>query len=200
MGDFSFKAAETSTGILDSIANRWSPYAFDGREVEAEKLKSCFEAARWAASSFNEQPWRFILTNRTDAGFESAIGCLMEANQTWARESGALIFTAYRTSFTYNGSPNRVALHDLGQAAANFSIQATELGLQAHQMGGINPSKIRQQYQVPEEFEIGTAIAVGYADANPAQEELGKRDAAKRERKALSEIVFGDSFGNSAGI
>lgn len=201
MNPMTDRKAEVDHPVLDAIATRYSPYIFEPRTVEKEKLFSCFEAARWAASSFNEQPWRFVVAMREDeAEFERAIGCLMEANQPWARQSGALILASVTTSFVRNGKPNRVAIHDLGLAMGNFSIQATELGLAIHQMAGINPSKIRSEYAVPEGVEPVTAIAVGYA-ADPTQAEdqdLAARDQGPRQRKPFGEFIFSSRFGTPA--
>lgn len=191
--------------VLESIANRWSPYRFEPRAVEPEKLRQCFEAARWAASSFNEQPWSFIVARRQDeAEFERMAGCLMEANQTWAKQAGVLVLTATRSNFQKNGKPNRVALHDLGQAAAHLSLQATSLGLQVHQMAGVNLSKVRQEYGVPEGYEPQTAIAIGYPDTSePADEtaqELHKRESGPRTRVELKEQVFSHRWGDGADL
>ncbi|MGB7343100.1 MAG: nitroreductase family protein [Pirellulaceae bacterium] len=191
--------------VLDSIAQRWSPYRFEPREVEDEKLTQCFEAARWAASSFNDQPWSWIVARRQDnEAFEKMLGCLMEANQPWAKDAGALILTATRNKFAYNDQPNRVALHDLGQAAAHFALQATALGFEVHQMAGINLSRIRHEYGVPEDFEPQTAIAVGYAATDPPQgeleTELDKRQSGPRKRKDLASQVFSGQWGQSAGF
>lgn len=189
--------------VLDAIANRWSPYRFLPREIEDEKLLSCLEAARWAASSFNDQPWSWILARRQDHdGFERMIGCLMEANRAWAGNAGALILTVTRSSFEYNGKPNRVALHDLGQAAAHLALQATSLGLHVHQMAGINLSLIRQEYGIPEGYEPQTAIAIGYPDASTPTDDLGmelsKRERGPRQRKGLDQQVFSGKWGSSA--
>lgn len=197
------KQAKPDHPILQPIADRFSPYLYEPREVERDKLMTCLEAARWAASSFNEQPWRFIVATRDDeAGFKAAIECLMEANQAWAMNAGVLILTAASTSFSRNGKPNRVAEHDLGLAAGNLSIQATALGLQVHQMGGVNLTKVRQTYNIPEGFEPVTALTIGYAaDPNLAGDnDLADRDKGERSRKALSEIVFASEWGNAASL
>jgi nitroreductase len=193
----------TDYAVSDVIRNRWSPYRFEPREVEDGKLLQCLEAARWAASSFNDQPWFWIIARRQDtAAFERMIGCLMEPNRGWASNAGALLLTVTRSSFAYNGKPNRVALHDLGQAAAHLSLQATELGLQVHQMAGVNLSLVRQEYGIPEGHEPQTGIAIGYPDrADPADDlarELHQRESAARQRKPLAEQVFGDKWGTPA--
>lgn len=183
--------------------HRWSPYRFDPREVEADKLLRCLEAARWAASSFNEQPWSWILACRQDAeAFEKMLGCLAEPNQVWAKHSGALLITVLQTSFRGNDKPNRVALHDLGQAAAHLALQATAEGLQVHQMAGVNLSRARTSYEIPEAYEPQTAIAIGYpasrAPQNESERELELRDLGPRNRKGLTEQVFAGKFGSVA--
>ena len=191
------KFAVPGAPILAIIRQRWSPYRYQPISVEQDKLNDCLTAASWAASSYNEQPWIFFVARR-DQGqeFEKMLGCLMEANQQWAKHAGALILTAYRKNFSQNGKPNRVALHDLGQAAAYLALQAAAVGLQAHQMAGVNLSLVRQMYQVPDEFEPATAIAVGYADQNTSdsQDVLAERDLAPRNRLPLSEFVYFGSY------
>ncbi|MCC9601385.1 nitroreductase family protein [Stieleria sp. JC731] len=193
----------TRHSVIDSVANRYSAYRFSPKPVPTDLLKQCFEAAAWAASSFNEQPWRFIVATRSDSeDFQKMLSCLMEANQSWAANAGALVLTAYRSKFTQNDNPNRVALHDLGQAAAHFALQATALGLQVHQMGGINLSQIRTEYQIPEPFEPATAIAIGYPDldaaTDPNNQKLQDRERAARVRKPLSELLFQGKWENAA--
>lgn len=188
---------------ISPVAQRWSPYRFEPRLIEREKLAQCFEAASWAASSFNEQPWRWILATRDDGdAFAKMLGCLIEANQAWAKNAGALVLTAFRPKFSRNENPNRVAMHDLGQAAAHFALQATAVGLQVHQMAGINLSQIRTEYQIPADFEPATAIAVGYPDTSPPEDETGEslqnREQSARKRNPLSEQVFTGTWGNSA--
>ncbi|MEC8303652.1 MAG: nitroreductase family protein, partial [Planctomycetota bacterium] len=136
------KPAPVSEPILDCLKNRWSPVVFDSRPIEVSVIKSIFEAARWAASCFNEQPWRFIVVERDSVDFGKAIDCLVEANQVWAKDARLLVFTAVAKQLERNGNPNRCAEHDLGLAVGNLSIQATAHGLSVHQMGGINLSKV----------------------------------------------------------
>ncbi|MCC9656011.1 nitroreductase family protein [Rhodopirellula halodulae] len=194
---------ETDVEVLPVITERWSPYRFDSREVEDDKLRQCLEAARWAASSFNDQPWAWIVARRQDGeAFDAMLQCLVEANRDWAARAGVLICTVIRTNFSYNQKPNRVALHDLGAAAAHLTLQATSLGLQVHQMAGINMSQIRGQYQIPEGYEPATAIAIGYADErepnSDLEQELEDRQSGPRERTPLTNQVFADAFGQSA--
>ncbi len=187
------KTAKPGHPILPILAERYSPYVFEPKQVERAKLLSCLEAARWAASSFNEQPWSFIVAVREDAAeFTRMLSCLLEANQEWAKDAGVLMLTVISKTFTRNGSPNRVAEHDLGLAAGNLTAQAAALGLQVHQMAGVNLAKVRQSYGIPETHEPMTAIALGYAgDATQAANKaLAERDLAPRARKPLSQIVF----------
>ena len=191
--------------VIEPIAERWSPYRFQPREVEDSKLIQCLEAARWAASSFNDQPWNWIVARRQDSDqFKKMLECLLEANQAWAKNVGVLLLSVTRGKFAYNGKPNRVALHDLGQAAAHLTLQATALGLQVHQMAGVNLSKIRAEYAIPDDHEPQTAIAIGYVDSSDPGDELGKeladRERQTRTRRSLAEQVFGGEFGQSANF
>jgi len=179
------------------IAARWSPYSFANRSVSDEDLKSLFEAARWAASSNNEQPWSFIVAKKEDtAEFDRLVSCLVEVNQVWAKEASALVLGITRLNFARNNQPNRVAIHDLGLAAANLVLEATARGLAAHQMAGIEPDKARELYSVPEGCEPMTAIAIGYAgDPNNLPERWRPRDSARRPRKPIAEFVYRGKWG-----
>lgn len=187
------KHAKPDHPVMPVFAERWSPYVFDDRPVEREKLLTCLEAARWAESSYNEQPWLFFLAERTNsAEFGKALECLLEANQVWAKHAGVLILTAISRTFKKNGSPNRVAEHDLGIAAAHFALEATAQGLQAHQMAGVNLAKVRQTYNIPDGYDPMTAIALGYAGSPPggADPQLAPRDTTPRSRKPISDFVL----------
>lgn len=192
----------TTRDLVSPIGQRWSPYRFDSRVVETDKLAQCFEAATWAASSFNEQPWRWLIATRDEpAEFAKMLGCLMEPNQGWAANAGALVLTVYRPKFSRNENPNRVALHDLGQASAHLALQAAAIGLQVHQMAGINLSQIRTEYQIPNDFEPATAIAIGYPETRPPSSEnetaMVGRETAARRRNPVSQQVFQRTWGTS---
>ena len=187
------KPAETKYPILEPIQARWSPRAFAPTPVEAEKLGSVFEAARWAASAFNEQPWRFIVATKDQPDeYARALGCLVEANQDWAQHAPVLVLTAACTCFKMNNEANRVAVHDLGLAVSQLVLQATALGLATHQMAGIELEKTRETYNIPENFEPQTALAIGYPGDPAALPEGWTRDAetSPRERLPLDAIVF----------
>lgn len=168
--------------IHDLIRNRWSPRSFSTREISDDDLRSVFEAARWSASSYNEQPWRFFVARRSDSpAFEKLLNLLVPANRSWARSAPVLIITAAKKTFSHSGSPNYYALHDTGQALANLSMQATALGLHVHAMGGFDHELARRELRIPSDYEVGAAVALGYSEA----------EKVERQRKPIHEIVFG---------
>ncbi len=192
------KHAKTEYPIQDFVAKRWSPYGFADRDVSEADLYSLFEAARWAASSFNEQPWSYIVATRAqEEAFARLLSCLVEANQSWAKAAPVLALGVATLNFKRNDKPNRVAIHDLGLATGNLVAEATARGLWIHQMGGILPDRAREIYGIPEGSEAVTGIAIGYAgDPETFPEEIRKRDLAPRERKPQRDFVFGTSWGN----
>ena len=191
------KEASRDHPVHELISKRWSPYAFSGRPIPREHLLSIFEAARWAASSFNEQPWRYIVANRDRRDdFEKILSCLLQGNQAWAREATMLALGCTRITFSHNDKPNRVAQHDLGLASASLTFEATSRGVYVHQMAGILPGKARQVFAIPDEFEVVTALALGYrADLGAGARELRARDENPRTRRPLDEFVFGAEWG-----
>ena len=191
------KGASPDHPIHGLIAKRWSPYAFSGRLIPIADLQSIFEAARWAASSFNEQPWRYVVASRDrPEDFANILSCLLEGNQAWAREASTLALGCVKTAFARNGRPNRVAQHDLGLASANLTLEATGRGVYVHQMAGILPDRARDSCAIPDGFEAVTALALGYR-ANPpaAAPELLARDRTQRVRRPLREFVFSPRWG-----
>lgn len=196
------KPADTSCPVHDPIQQRWSPRAFIDRLVEEKDLTRLFEAARWASSCFNEQPWQFIVaTKATPKEYERMLSCLVEGNQEWAKLASVLILTVAKSTFDHNGKPNPHAWHDVGLAVGNLVIQATTLGLSLHQMAGILPDRIREVYEIPTGFDPVTALALGYAgEASLLPGELSQREQAPRTRKPLAEIVFSGQWGLPASI
>ena len=196
------KTAATDYPILPVLAKRWSPYGFAARPVAEADLRSLFEAARWAASSYNEQPWSYLLATKEDpAEFARLLSCLVEANQAWAKAAPVLVLGVVSLRFAKNSKDNRVAVHDLGLASANLVVEATSRHLSVHQMIGILPGRARELYQIPEHSEAWTAIAIGYA-ADPARlpDALKERDFATRQRKPLNEFVFTGQCGRPAPL
>jgi nitroreductase len=191
------KAAPTEHDVHPLIRDRWSPRAFSGKPIEDAKLRSLLEAARWAASCFNEQPWRFIVAKREDgAAFEKLLSCLGEKNQTWAKHAGVLMISVARNTFTRNDKPNRHARHDVGLAVSQLTLQATALGLGVHQMAGFSSDRARELYAIPEGYDPVAAIAIGeVADPSTLPDDLEKRERAERSRRPQSELVFAGTWG-----
>jgi nitroreductase len=191
------KQAVTDHPILPILAERWSPYGFADRPVSEANLRSLFEAARWAASSYNEQPWSYLVATRENSReFERLLHCLVEGNQTWAQAAPVLVLGVVSLRFATNKKDNRAAVHDLGLAAGNLVAEATARGLSVHQMIGLLPEKAREVYQIPEHCEAWTAMAIGYkADPGTVPDALKERDIAPRQRKPLREFVFTGQWG-----
>ena len=196
------KPAETQYPIHDLLRRRWSPRAFSERAVAPDTLRSLWEAARWAASCFNEQPWSFIVATKEDPKeFSRLLSCLVEGNIIWAQHAPVLMVSVAKTRFDEDGSPNLHAWHDVGQATANLTVQATALGLFVHQMAGILPCKIRELYQIPDQYVPVAGVALGYP-GNPDQlsDKLRQRELAKRSRKPVAEFVFTGRWGQTSTI
>ncbi|HWF14134.1 MAG TPA: nitroreductase family protein [Candidatus Acidoferrales bacterium] len=196
------KKAETQFPIHEIIGQRWSSRAFSERPVEPEKLISILEAARWAASSANEQPWAFLVaTGDNRKNYEAMAGVLVDSNRTWAEKAPVLILVFAHTQFAKNGNPNRYALHDVGQAVANLSLQATALGLTVHQMAGFNAEAARERFAAPADWQPVSVIALGYpGDPESLAEKLREREIAERQRKPLDTFVFSGAWGHTAEI
>jgi len=192
------KPADTDKPLLEAIAKRWSPRAFAEREPTDAELELVFEAARWAASCFNDQPWRYILVRRTEPEFADALAGLVESNQAWAREAPVLGFSLAQPSFTQTGKPNMHAWHDVGAASALLSIQAASIGLLVHQMAGIHRDVVRERFAVPDQFEVVAGLAMGWpGDPQQLAEPYRERELAPRSRRALSETLIRGRFGES---
>ena len=165
-------------------------------------LCSLFEAARWAASSYNEQPWNYLVATRENPReFARLLACLVEANQAWAETAPVLVLSVVSLRFAKNNQDNLAAVHDLGLAAGNLSIETTARGLSVHQMIGILPDKAREAYQIPEHYEAWTTMAIGYkADPAKLADALKERDLAPRQRKPLNEFVFTGQWGQPSPL
>lgn len=196
------KPAKTASPIHDLLAHRWSPRAFDGRPVEHDTLRSLFEAARWASSSFNAQPWYFIVATKDDPeNFQRVLDCFVDRNQAWAKNAPVVALSVAGMKFAHNGQPNRHAFHDVGQAAANLALQATALGIEIHQMAGIDPEKARRIFGIPEGYEAVAGIALGYpGDPASLPDQLRERELAPRERKPLDSFVFTGHWGQPSKV
>ena len=195
------KLPVTSQPLHNLIQRRWSPVGFDReRDIERATLLSILEAARWAASSSNLQPWRFIVAPRgNEREFQKILSVLREGNQSWAQHA-AVLMIAVTHKFRAPDVLNRHATHDLGLAISQLVLQALDHNVYVHQMAGFYPDKAREVYEIPEEFEPYTAIALGYQSLNLDHLSEGhrEREAAPRQRQDLSEMVFKGSWGQSA--
>ncbi|MBX2960874.1 MAG: nitroreductase family protein [Cyclobacteriaceae bacterium] len=182
--------------VLDSIKRRRSLRAYSDMLVAEEKIQSLFEAARWAPSSMNEQPWTYLYATRGQQLFNEILECLNESNIIWAKHAPLLVVSLARKKLLRNGLPNGSARYDLGAANAFLSLQATELGLNVHQMGGYNKEKLVESLGIPtEEYELGVVMAIGYpGDSEMLPENLKQRELAPRSRYTVSSFTMNRSF------
>jgi len=192
------KPADAQHPIHDLLKRRWSPRAFSDQPIEAEKLHMLFEAARWAPSSNNEQPWRFIVANKDhETEWNRLLACLMEGNRKWAYRAPALILSVASLNFQDDSTPNRHAFHDTGMAVENLVLQATALGLSAHQMAGFDVEKARADLKIPSGYEPVAMIAVGHpGDLASLPDRLRERELQPRSRRSISEWTFSGQWGD----
>ncbi len=191
------RLAKTDYPIHELLQKRWSPRAFADKPVEADKLKRLLEAARWAPSSFNGQPWAFVVgTKDRPEDFAKVLSCMIEFNQSWAKSAPVVMITAARLNFEHNNQPNRHAFHDVGLAMGNLLVQATAEGLYVHQMAGILPDVAKTTLAIPDGWEAVTGVAIGYlGDPNSLPEKLREREQTPSPRKPLSQFAFAGSWG-----
>jgi nitroreductase len=196
------KPAATDVELHDLIRNRWSPRAFAEKAVTPEVLRSLFEAARWAPSSNHEQPWVYLVATKDDPeNLAKMLGVLVEFNAGWAKYAPVLALSVAHVKTQREGKPNRVALHDVGSATAQLTVEANARGLQVHQMAGFDAEKARQTFAIPADWEPVAAMAIGYP-GNPdlLPEKLRDRELAPRTRKPLSEFVMTGGWGHTASF
>ncbi|HUL34580.1 MAG TPA: nitroreductase family protein [Candidatus Eisenbacteria bacterium] len=196
------KPAPATHSIHDLLQQRWSPRAFSGKPIPHDILRSLFEAARWAPSSSNEQPWVFLVTTKEDAeGHARMLSTLVEFNQVWAKHAPLLGIAVSELNFARSGKPNRNAFYDTGAAMAHLSLEATSRGLFVHQMGGFDPQKARELFEIPDGWEPVAAFVIGYpGDPETLPETQRQREAAPRERKPLKAFVMGAHWGEIASF
>lgn len=197
------RPAPAAVPIHELISHRWSPRAFDSRAIEPEKLRSLFEAARWAASSYNAQPWYFIVGTKDDPeNYKKVLDSFVEFNQGWAKSAPVVALSVAGLKMPHDSSVNRHAFHDVGQSAANLALQATALDLQVHQMAGILPDKAREIFGIPADFEAVAGFAIGYPGDPMTLPEGRLRDneTGARQRKHVSDFVFTGSWGKTSPI
>ncbi len=192
------KSATTEQPIHDLLAARWSGRAYDAsKPVTSAQVISLLEAARWAPSCFGDQPWRYVVCNKAEnmQAWQAAFDCLVAANQSWAVNAPVLLLICTDTLFSHNQKANKWGPYDTGAATENLCLQATALGLMAHQMGGFDADKARIAFKVPERYQILPMVAVGYqAPVDTLTDELKEREVAPRSRKALGELFFNGTW------
>ena len=194
------KPAPSDFPVHELIRERWSPRAFADKPVPQDVLRSIFEAARWAPSSNNEQPWAYIVATKDDKeNFEKMLSVLVEFNAQWARSAPVLALAVAKLTFGKNNSPNRNAQYDTGAASALLSVEATARGLAVHQMAGFDPEKARQVFAIPPGWEPIAALAIGYhGDPASLPPPLKDREMAPRTRKPIAEFVMAGQWGHTA--
>jgi nitroreductase len=181
-----------------NITSRKSVVCFDSRLVEIEKLKLIFEAASLAPSSYNYQPWRFIVGLKGTDTYNKIFSSLTESNSIWAAKVPVLMVSVAETIIASKNRPNKFAIHDTGMAYATMVIQAIALGLSSHPMGGFSPELITENFKLPAGFEPVLAAAIGYeGDCQEMPEEVKIRSQRPRSRKNIDEFVFGNDWDSS---
>lgn len=193
------KPATTSVNIHEIIRNRWSPRAFDAtRDVSNAVLAALLEAARWAPSCFNEQPWRYVVCvkSKDETGWRNALSILSEKNSQWAKNAPVLILSAAKHNFSHNGKANRWAMYDAGAASASLCLQAVALGLVVHQMGGFDVAGAREVFHLPDDCTPMAMMAVGYqAESDVLDEDFRAAELAARSRVPLAEQFYFGQWG-----
>jgi nitroreductase len=185
--------------LHDYISHRKSTVLFSPEPIYGDVINELFEAARWAPSSMNAQPWRFVYALKKDPWFDTMLACLDAKNQEWAKNAPMLMLTCAEVIFEHNNRENIYAWHDTGMAYANFVFQATSLGLSVHPMGGFNRELAREAVQLPANIAPVAMVAIGYkSDSTDFAPHLMNKENRQRVRKPLVEIVFQGRFGNQA--
>jgi len=194
------KPAAVDHPIQEGLRERWSPRAFSDQAIPHEILRSLFEAARWAPSSSNEQPWAFVVATKDQAeAHAKLVSTLYEGNQVWAKNAPLLGIAVSKLAFAKSGNPNRNAFYDTGAAMADLTLEATSRGQYVHQMGGFDPEKARELFGIPVGWEAIAAFVVGYpGDAGSLPDSLREREVGARTRKPLREFVMTESWGHAA--
>lgn len=193
------KPAITQVAIDSTIAVRWSGRAYDAaKAVSHEQVIAMLEAARWAPSCFGDQPWRFVVWNKNAnaQAWQQAFDCIVPGNQAWVKDAPVLVLVCADTLFGHNQQPNRWAQYDTGAAAENLCLQASALGLMAHQMGGFDANMTREKFNIPAQYTPMAMVSVGHpADVSTLSGDALARETAARTRKPLSELCFDANWG-----
>ncbi len=193
------KPALTNLDINPLLKKRWSPRSFTSQKVENDVLARIFEAARWAPSSSNIQPWRFIVGRKGDKTWDMILESLVDFNQKWAKLAPVLVLSVGNKISSKTNKPNKIFQYDVGQSVAYITFQVMQEGLFIHQMGGLNTEKAAKLFQVPEDYQVLTAMAIGHkGEPELLEGDFVKMEKSDRDRLTAAELVFEEAFGNSA--
>jgi nitroreductase len=193
------KPAPADHPILDLLARRWSTRSFADRPVDREMVASLFEAARWAPSSGNGQPWSFLVATKDNPAEHERMASVLVPGNAWAHKAPVLALSV--AALDRGDKTNRHAYHDVGLATENLVIQAHSMGLAIHMMAGFNVDMAREVFEIPVRHDPVTMIAIGYpGHPDSLPEDLRKKDLAPRQRKLIREFVFTGKFGQPAAL
>lgn len=193
--------ADNDYELHELIERRWSPRAFADEAIEDETIRRMLEAARWAPSCYNEQPWSFLVGKKGSQTHDGILECLYDDNRKWARRAPLLMVSVASRSFDYNGEENRHALHDVGLAVENLVLQALDEGVFVHQMAGFDEDRVRTKFSVPGDHVPVACLAAGYpGDPDSLPDELADRERGERTRKSQAEFVYSGKFGETADL
>lgn len=190
------KIASTEFPVIDLLKNRWSPRAFSSESIEEEKIMSLLEAARWAPSCYNEQPWNFILFKKEKPeDYNKILDVLSPRNRLWAKNAPLIMLSVAKMNFERNNKFNRYSLYDVGSAVTHLTMQATSMGLYVHQMAGFDSEKAQQLFNIPEGYKPVSAIAIGYyGNIENLPDDFKKSETANRSRKPISDFVYQNTW------
>lgn len=198
------KPAETQEKVHELIQTRWSPRAFDvNKPVSRHDLIALLEAARWAPSCFNDQPWRFIVCDKgsNEIAWQNAFSTLVEKNQRWAKNAPVLILVVAMDNFNHNGQPNGWGSYDTGAAATSLCLQATALCLCTHQMGGFSVEKAREVFKIPADCQPKAMVAIGYqAEVDSLDDDFRAMELAARSRTPIEDKFFDGAWGKGMRV
>lgn len=184
------KQAKTEKDVHELIRKRWSPRAFSDRMIEQEDLEEIFEAASWAASAFNEQPWQYYYAHNNTPGFDLLWDCLADGNKTWTKSAAVLFVALYRKTYKKNGKHNNTAMHDLGMANAQLLLQAVHRDIYGHLMAGFLPEKVKENLNAGDDFVPVCMGVLGYpGNVNQLAEAYKSLETEKRNRKPVKDFA-----------
>ena len=195
MQESEIKAKRTSEYPINPlILSRWSPRSMTGEELGDDDIMSLFEAARWAPSSFNNQPWRFIYAKRNTEHWDRLFNLLVDVNKTWAKNAALLAVVISRKNFEFNEKPARTHQFDTGSAWENLALEASSRGIVAHGMQGFDYEKAKTELGIPADFEVMAMIAIGKRGPKENLPTELQDKEKPNDRKALKDIIMEGTY------